>query len=315
MVSNSKKAQAAIEFLMTYGWAIIAVLLTIAGLAYFGVVNPTGFVPDSCTMFSGIACVDMLANKDGMVMTLRNGGGKAFSSFSISVPGCQTASAAAGLLDGETEKIIFDCNFQNTKTIKTEIGLNYISDGVSHFREGSISAIVENNNNCLAPVCNSGFEKDSGINYGNGGDSVSGNNRADGWIYAGKATGRSGTAHSGSFSASYDNVDAVDVYPTVFRQELINVQTGNYQLKYWDKTDSTGRLTARITDSAGGILATTPSNALSVSWTERTLSFPVPSGTTQIRVYMWISGITGVPDGCDIILCNINVDDVSIEKV
>ena len=35
-----KKSQAAMEFLMTYGWAILVVLAAIAALAYFGVLNP-----------------------------------------------------------------------------------------------------------------------------------------------------------------------------------------------------------------------------------------------------------------------------------
>ncbi len=37
--NKSKKGQAAMEFLMTYGWAILVVLVAIAALAYFGVTN------------------------------------------------------------------------------------------------------------------------------------------------------------------------------------------------------------------------------------------------------------------------------------
>ena len=35
-----KKSQAAMEFLMTYGWAILVVLVAIGALAYFGVLSP-----------------------------------------------------------------------------------------------------------------------------------------------------------------------------------------------------------------------------------------------------------------------------------
>jgi len=41
-----KKSQAAMEFLMTYGWAILVVLVAIAALAYFGVLSPEKFLPD-----------------------------------------------------------------------------------------------------------------------------------------------------------------------------------------------------------------------------------------------------------------------------
>lgn len=37
----SKKGQAAMEFLMTYGWAILAAIIAIGVLAYFGVFNPS----------------------------------------------------------------------------------------------------------------------------------------------------------------------------------------------------------------------------------------------------------------------------------
>jgi len=56
--SSGKKAQAAMEFLMTYGWAILVVLAAIGALAYFGVLSPDRFLPEKCTLPSGIACLD-----------------------------------------------------------------------------------------------------------------------------------------------------------------------------------------------------------------------------------------------------------------
>ena len=44
-----KKGQAAMEFLMTYGWAILVVLVAIGALAYFGVLSPDRFLPERCT--------------------------------------------------------------------------------------------------------------------------------------------------------------------------------------------------------------------------------------------------------------------------
>ena len=53
-----KKAQAAMEFLMTYGWAILVVLVAIGALAYFGVLSPDKFLPERCTGSSGFDCMD-----------------------------------------------------------------------------------------------------------------------------------------------------------------------------------------------------------------------------------------------------------------
>ncbi|MBI5391980.1 hypothetical protein HZB00_03170, partial [Candidatus Woesearchaeota archaeon] len=53
-----KKGQAAMEFLMTYGWAILVVLVAIGALAYFGVLSPSRFLPRSCTIGPGFSCDD-----------------------------------------------------------------------------------------------------------------------------------------------------------------------------------------------------------------------------------------------------------------
>ena len=53
---NTRKGQTALEFLMTYGWAILVVLAAIGALAYFGVLNPTNFLPDQCLATSGFGC-------------------------------------------------------------------------------------------------------------------------------------------------------------------------------------------------------------------------------------------------------------------
>ncbi len=43
---SNKRGQAAMEFLMTYGWAIVVVLAAIGALAYFGVLSPGNLLPD-----------------------------------------------------------------------------------------------------------------------------------------------------------------------------------------------------------------------------------------------------------------------------
>ncbi len=66
-----KKGQAAMEFLMTYGWAILVVLIAIGALAYFGVLSPERFLPEKCVIStgSGLYCDDYSAS--GTTVTLR----------------------------------------------------------------------------------------------------------------------------------------------------------------------------------------------------------------------------------------------------
>ena len=42
---NNKKSQAVLEFIITYGWAILVILAAIGTLAYFGILSPEKFVP------------------------------------------------------------------------------------------------------------------------------------------------------------------------------------------------------------------------------------------------------------------------------
>lgn len=46
---------------MTYGWALLVVLIAISALAFFGVLNPKNFLPDQCFLFSGASCLEPYA--------------------------------------------------------------------------------------------------------------------------------------------------------------------------------------------------------------------------------------------------------------
>jgi len=52
----NKKGQSAMEYLMTYGWAILVIIIVIAVLFYIGVLNPRNLTPASCTFPPGISC-------------------------------------------------------------------------------------------------------------------------------------------------------------------------------------------------------------------------------------------------------------------
>lgn len=61
------KAQAAMEFLLTYGWAILIVLVVIAALAYFGVLNPAKLLPGRCMFQVGVDCEDYVASSNPFI--------------------------------------------------------------------------------------------------------------------------------------------------------------------------------------------------------------------------------------------------------
>jgi hypothetical protein len=65
----NRKGQAAMEFLMTYGWAILVVLAAIAALAYFGVLSPGKMLPERTTFSAPLPNIDnAVINADGTIV-------------------------------------------------------------------------------------------------------------------------------------------------------------------------------------------------------------------------------------------------------
>lgn len=53
-----KRGQAAVEYLVTYGWAFLAILATVGVMSYFGLLSPGKYVPDSCEFGNQLKCKD-----------------------------------------------------------------------------------------------------------------------------------------------------------------------------------------------------------------------------------------------------------------
>lgn len=72
MHSVKKKGQAAFEFLITYGWAFLLLLVVIGTFVYFGVLDPSRVLPDRCVFDTPFACEDSAATTMGVLAKLRN---------------------------------------------------------------------------------------------------------------------------------------------------------------------------------------------------------------------------------------------------
>jgi hypothetical protein len=44
------------EFVMTYGWGLLIILVMVTGLAYFGIIQPANITPDRCVVSTGFVC-------------------------------------------------------------------------------------------------------------------------------------------------------------------------------------------------------------------------------------------------------------------
>ena len=74
MRGYNKRGQAAMEFLVTYGWAFLVVLVMVGALAYFGVLNPQNLVSDRCIAPPGFSCEDyQVSSANGVTVKIKNG--------------------------------------------------------------------------------------------------------------------------------------------------------------------------------------------------------------------------------------------------
>lgn len=68
-----KRGQSALEYLVTYGWAILAIVIIAGVLWYFGIFNPSRFVGGKqCGGFSSFICQDFTVNTAGALTIVLN---------------------------------------------------------------------------------------------------------------------------------------------------------------------------------------------------------------------------------------------------
>jgi hypothetical protein len=145
---RKNKAQAAMEFLMTYGWAILVVLAAIGALAYFGVLSPDRFLPEKCTLPSGVACLDFTGSQSVVNMMIQNSAGfdmnpvtVTLNSTSVNV---ECDPAATSLVDGD--KLMFNCTgVYPAGKFKATINIAYTNSQteMSHTKAGELILKIE----------------------------------------------------------------------------------------------------------------------------------------------------------------------------
>ena len=77
-MKRQKRGQAAFEYLSTYGWAILAALIAVGALAYFGFLNPKNMLPSKCDFGNQLECMEYrIIGEEGLVgLRLRNNFGR-----------------------------------------------------------------------------------------------------------------------------------------------------------------------------------------------------------------------------------------------
>jgi len=83
-----EKAQTSLEFLMTYGWAILIVIVIVVVAWQWGFFDPGGVVKKGSSGFWGVKPMDFSYNTDGdLILSLKNGVGGGINITEVRVRG------------------------------------------------------------------------------------------------------------------------------------------------------------------------------------------------------------------------------------
>jgi uncharacterized protein (UPF0333 family) len=141
-----KRGQAAMEFLMTYGWAILAAIIAIAVLAWFGVFSPGRYVSSMCTISAPFGCEEYALSTGSMRFVIRNGIGDQVTISSVQVKGCGSDSTSRVIPDGGLNDTTVTCSPVLTgNKFRGDIIINYTKGAsglVTQTAKGTISGSI-----------------------------------------------------------------------------------------------------------------------------------------------------------------------------
>ena len=133
-----KRSQAALEFLTTYGWAFLVILIMIGALAYFGILSPGKVLSDRCNFGAEFTCIDYqisagatppVAPDPQVKIQLKNNAGNLIDVDSTAVASesavaltCTAPTIAAGWKSGEIKNLAWTACSSFGGLIKEERG-------------------------------------------------------------------------------------------------------------------------------------------------------------------------------------------------
>lgn len=154
-----KRGQAAFEFLITYGWAIVIVLAAIGALAYFGVFRAATLLPDSCMPTPGFGCDSPMLNAYNITFAITNGLGSSVNNPVISKIGnfnCDLANShicergitncitnVPSIASGGIAIVSLPCTLTAGQYVKGDVDINFDSTGLLSSTSFSIRGKVQ----------------------------------------------------------------------------------------------------------------------------------------------------------------------------
>jgi len=155
------KAQAAMEFMMTYGWAIVVALVAIGVLVYLGVLSPDRLLSNKCSLPTGITCLDFNVESSRVILVLQNNIGESITINEVAVAkkndgSCSNTESIQLKNNQRAIIIVLDCNNGNINDkFKGDLNITFTKESLlAHLTQGSIIArITEGSTISSSSIC------------------------------------------------------------------------------------------------------------------------------------------------------------------
>jgi hypothetical protein len=134
------RGQAAMEYLMTYGWALIVLTVVIGVLFSMGVFNPQNYMSEECSFQPSLPCRGTSLTEDGaLTIVLANGLGYDIKNVYITVDGENSNSADINKGEENTFKIELNENYKPYDVHKFKPVITYEIEGETYTMSGTVT--------------------------------------------------------------------------------------------------------------------------------------------------------------------------------
>ncbi len=142
-----KKGQAALEFIITYGWAILAVIVGIGALAYLGFSNNSRAIPTRCIINPAFPCLDVAvsSSSQSMQISLANSYGYKINGVNLSASGCSNTPTIKEMESNSRQTFtVSGCVLAKGQKYNGDLNITYVNNDtqVPHKFSGSLFVVV-----------------------------------------------------------------------------------------------------------------------------------------------------------------------------
>lgn len=138
------------EFVHTYGWIILSMIILSGVMIYYTMSNPAKVIPKECSFTTGIGCLDFQVDESLLKIEIVNKFGFAISNITANMTGTCNSTANTtehnphnnprAMLMNMQETLTFECQNLTGKQIEEQIRIGYrsVESDQTHWKIGRL---------------------------------------------------------------------------------------------------------------------------------------------------------------------------------